>query len=36
MKEKNKNWIWLIITVVSGSSIGIVLGVLREVLGRVG
>lgn len=35
MKQMTKVWIYLTITIVSGFSIGIVLALLRETIGRV-
>ncbi len=34
MKQITKEWIYLTVTIVMDSAIGIVLGVLRETIGR--
>jgi uncharacterized membrane-anchored protein YhcB (DUF1043 family) len=34
MKQMIKEWIYLTITIVMGSVIGIILGVLRETIGK--
>ncbi len=35
MKQMTKEWIYLTISVVGGLTIGIVLGILREILGTI-
>lgn len=35
MKQMNKEWIYLAISVIGGLSIGIILGVLREIVGKI-
>ena len=35
MKQMTKEWIYLTISVVGGLSVGIVLGILREILGTI-